>query len=644
MSLTQSRRKSFRSGGALREPLNEPRRQSPGLLTPPDPHATSVPGETKPVPAENSTAQITPAGVLREIPSLFVAAAQQLMARTSLVKKLQRRLDRRPLGFVKVARLITMVHRWWSRHSLELSSSLELMKHIKDIEEDTFQQTVEEMHRAMLFDPSDFKADKQQKLSQEAKRILSKCPEKRTDQEINYAVIALRSCRSISEYPIRMQKNIAQYGMLESYESKRVLLKQGHPPKAFYYIFYGTVSVVLQHTEGGPAVFQCNLSHGDNFGELAIINQTKRQSTVLTKTAVELISISSEAYEKTFLSGGARRMTDPDHEAFMRSLDFLEGWPVEKLENNPQAFKFSYFPRGSVMVKDSNTSQWIYVVKSGSVQVLKKLASARPMLSRRTGRVKAQPRASPQEAFKAFMADELDEYLRKNQLALPPPITEYTNTPIGGASLQRRASRFTTSAAVSPIGSHNEVSIDLAQVRSLSAPSGSRSHAKQTSDRRVGGPEGKAPLAAGVRQLDGGFPSQNSLSAADGAAAGEERQRRRTYIDDLDGGLDVRAETGGTDAEARPVFVRIQTLTKGSVFGLSHTILMDQPSFCLVSNGADCMLISRSFYREHCPQSLLRYLLRSLSPYATDEEMQANLLTKLNWDALRHATIVQTIK
>ena len=43
--------------------------------------------------------------------------------------------------------------------------------------------------------------------------------------------------------------------------------------------------------------------------------------------------------------------------------------------------------------------------------------------------------------------------------------------------------------------------------------------------------------------------------------------------------------------------------------GLADIILGPQPSFCLISNGAECVMINKEFYKEHCPQALIRKLL-----------------------------------
>lgn len=51
----------------------------------------------------------------------------------------------------------------------------------------------------------------------------------------------------------------------------------------------------------------------------------------------------------------------------------MRGFPVETLMENPHFCLFHFFKRGIVIVNDSNQSDWLYIVKSGSCQVMKEL-------------------------------------------------------------------------------------------------------------------------------------------------------------------------------------------------------------------------------------------------------------------------------
>lgn len=71
---------------------------------------------------------------------------------------------------------------------------------------------------------------------------------------------------------------------------------------------------------------------------------------------------------------------EPAHLKFCRSLDFLADWPVDLLLAHPENCLFQYFRRGTVIVKDSNKSDWLYVIVSGVCQVLLRLEITKPRL------------------------------------------------------------------------------------------------------------------------------------------------------------------------------------------------------------------------------------------------------------------------
>jgi len=54
--------------------------------------------------------------------------------------------------------------------------------------------------------------------------------------------------------------------------------------------------------------------------ELAIINKTCRQSTIIAKETVELLSIDINDFHQIFMLGGMKNITDPDHVQFMRYI------------------------------------------------------------------------------------------------------------------------------------------------------------------------------------------------------------------------------------------------------------------------------------------------------------------------------------
>ncbi|KAL5014615.1 hypothetical protein ScPMuIL_008885 [Solemya velum] len=121
-------------------------------------------------------------------------------------------------------------------------------------------------------------------------------------------------------------------------------------------------------------------------------------------------------------------------------------------------------------------------------------------------------------------------------------------------------------------------------------------------------------------------------------------QHIRTIHEDLDAGNKRKDPDDITAADLNPEFVHVQTLTKGHVFGLAHLILGDQPSFCVVSNSADCILVDKQFYRENASESLIRKMRNELCPYPTEVDLQHSLQTSVDWSAFRKETLASTLR
>ncbi|XP_064632602.1 uncharacterized protein LOC135490947 [Lineus longissimus] len=519
----------------------------------------------------------------------------------------------------------------------------------------------------LFFDPSDFKANKQMRMSSEARRILTKRPEYRTEQEIYYAMIALRSVPAIADYPVRMQMRLAQWGSFQSFDAKRIIVRENDPPYAFYFILYGTVVVCILADDKQEARTVCFLHRGDSFGELAIVNQSARQSTVIAKDYIEMLVISDEAYERIFMVGGSRTINDPDHETFMRGLKFLDGWPRDLLVNDPKTFVFSFFKRDAVLTIDTNLSNWIFIVKSGSVNVLKKLVKMKPNINARTGTISVKSKR--REAFTAFKNNQYDAYIAKENIFHP--------LPYGPDDDQEQAIKYITEINIT--GIHIQDDTDMASgdkecevkhgktnskvalnIRPHTARfgKGKKTDSVSLTDRTDRRP--KTSVAELTK--DDKADSKNVASTADGKKPRRKSKQqqntveskvkvqdenddpgeRRTFLDDLDAAAKQR-EHQLTEADLNPQFVHVRTLTKGSVFGLETLVFDNQPSMCLVSNGSECILLNKKFYREHCPPELFRGLRTQISPYPSDAELKNSLLTRLNWDTYKDATLSEVL-
>ncbi|XP_055998867.1 uncharacterized protein LOC130047571 [Ostrea edulis] len=97
-----------------------------------------------------------------------------------------------------------------------------------------------------------------------------------------------------------------------------------------------------------------------------------------------------------------------------------------------------------------------------------------------------------------------------------------------------------------------------------------------------------------------------------------------------------------TDKETE--WVHVQTLTKDQVFGLQYVMFdkdKQQPSFVVISNGAEVVQISRTLYLSKLDFNARERLRSEVSPYPTDEELQHNLITRVNWEAYKDIVLQQ---
>jgi len=235
---------------------------------------------------------------------------------------------------------------------------------------------------ALVFDPKQFKANKEVKISKEVKQLLNSRPEMRTGDQLQTVLYALQTLEAFSELPLHMQQDVCKVAWLQSLPPNKIIIKQDHIAENFYFIINGTVTVLSENdpTMDTPFTSLATLKKGSSFGETAILNNCRRTATVVSSDPVQLLVIGKEDYQRIFM-GQTKTGEEPAHLKFCRSLDFLADWPVDLLLAHPEDCLFHYFRRGTVIVKDSNKSDWLYIIVSGVCQVLLRLEIIKPKLS-----------------------------------------------------------------------------------------------------------------------------------------------------------------------------------------------------------------------------------------------------------------------
>jgi len=463
----------------------------------------------------------------------------------------------------------------------------------------------------MVFDPNNFKAKREVHLSLEAIHILSLSPGSRTEEQLQTVLKALKtSVAAFGEYPLKMQRRLVSVGWYERFETKRVIIRQGHKAENFYFILSGTAVVTLlindAKTKEERDTTVAVLGKGSSFGELALLHHKTRSATVLCKDDVSLLAVSREDFRDIFMSYEDGR--EPEHIRFLRSVPYLKDLPLQDLTTKHDVCIFHYFRRGVVIVKESKT-KWIYVVKSGSCRVL-------THLSRKTAK---------------FSRSVIDQ---ERQKAVLPVI------PVDDGD--RRRALFTAAGdrvrptAWSPdlTRAKTEPSFTSQQDTDLSLPA------------IVGEPEKfkKTAKNIAIATIVSALPKEGNEKEEQDQ---EELQRsntkrtnntnktwRKMSPSDNKNGMSDPGQKG------EQVVVQIELLKPKDQFGLSM-VLFDSPAVkChLVSNGAECVLIKKSWFLQHANEALLRKLRHQIPPYPSQAKLEQKMQDQANWDSFKSQTL-----
>ena len=87
--------------------------------------------------------------------------------------------------------------------------------------------------------------------------------------------------------------------VLETYDKGQVVISEGEMKEKFYIIFEGMVSVLKNYAQKNQNLL-AELSPGDMFGELSLIDDLPRSATVVTSEPSRLLTINKVDFERLF--------------------------------------------------------------------------------------------------------------------------------------------------------------------------------------------------------------------------------------------------------------------------------------------------------------------------------------------------------
>ncbi|CAH1233789.1 CNBD2 [Branchiostoma lanceolatum] len=452
----------------------------------------------------------------------------------------------------------------------------------------------------LSFDPSIFKANPVLELPQDVQDALKTNPAYRRPEQISKALRALCvASEAFAQLPVHMREQLVKVGWYDSFETNRIIVREGHDPTSVYFILNGKASSTRVETDlvtGKPYVRTMGfLKAGSYFGDHAILQGVPHNQTIVCSERVYLIAVEKENFIESVMDKTSGR--EPKHITFLRSVYSLQDWPMGALPHGDHSiWYYKHFRKDQVMCPDSSQSEWVYVIKSGKCKVLKKT-----LLSRKLNTRQASPWVSAARPLPSISSTAGRNALRNHE----GPLYRRPSTVPHHCEASSHLIPPKTAPPKTDLSSGRAFVTDLA--RTTAGRRGWQSRVRQT------------------------FHAEKT-SAPRISVTDEAVHSHRNIIQEETDRFHSNRRSQGEEEDHDAFFLHIQTLGEKDIFGLTSIMHEETSGFSLVSEGCECVVIAKEFFRDHVTEELKRRLRITLRPPPTDDDIMRVLHEQHAWE------------
>ena len=203
-------------------------------------------------------------------------------------------------------------------------------------------------------------------LSSEAMYIWYKDTQQRTSADLDYLERGIALIKCFNKYTASVRRELCRVAKFECFQEGRMLLKQGHDPISMYFIISGTVEVVKSETDLKTSKTYTQtvavLHPGDGFGDVALMNRTKRTASAVCRSDVKLLRVDGEDYQEVIRMAVEQELLGKLE--FLRSLNvFYDMEDMPELTRLAEIGILKEYQQNSVIHKDIVNSDDIYFIR-----------------------------------------------------------------------------------------------------------------------------------------------------------------------------------------------------------------------------------------------------------------------------------------
>ncbi|KAL4230392.1 hypothetical protein ACF0H5_010774 [Mactra antiquata] len=478
----------------------------------------------------------------------------------------------------------------------------------------------EDLNQTVAFNPQSFARVEPERYK--LKKLLNIDPNERTPEDVKVILALMRGNKSFQDYPYHVQVQLSRCMTYQSYEARRVIIKQGHRAEAFYILLAGHVIANVEdvNPSDGKKFSKTvkDMGPGDTFGELALIEGGRRTASIVCKTNVELLVILKDDFDIIIRHRLVRQIDE--HIKFCKTMTLFQDFPCDELAENPAQFFYHYFKKGDIVVKDSRDSKYIIIVKAGKCKVIssyieKSKKDKRPMSSKSQKDLDAafpfyddlqkiifkhrQPKTEAEKLKDSLCLGLLTGQIDKTRLADHGPDVQRPKSCITAEQVEKQKS-------VPPLVKSKTLSSFFDNV------SKTRNKSLDT-------------VEALCNDLNTSFWSKRLqyLPKSQRTATAKSRQ----YSSNRPG---TRSTNSFYDVE-KYSYVQIAEFKSGTVFGLESLVQKPTLRLSLVSEGAECIFISKRLFLALANIKVLRIVTDMIQTYPTPEFIEEQARNYRKW-------------
>lgn len=157
------------------------------------------------------------------------------------------------------------------------------------------------------------------------------------------------------------RQHLAEKLFSKNFKAGEKIIVEGEAGEYFFLLQEGKAEVSKYMQEEGKEKFVCVLEKGSTFGELALLYDTARSSTVTAKTDVKLQAIRSHTLKHLF-TGSATAF----HANFLKQVKLLEGLDSWELAHISQKMKAESRKKGQTVLQEGDSGHKFFMIVEGT--------------------------------------------------------------------------------------------------------------------------------------------------------------------------------------------------------------------------------------------------------------------------------------